>query len=259
MNNSCITGTFSEFYRTESRSELWVSFFLTILCMVIYAVGIIVILRGSLDARQIVILISVAACLALLLLLVLKDGCSLSLFPIAGKEGMLTILDNKHVLRSGESLRLWSRPLRVVLFPLAGASTTTFEVGSLKRFHGLDDLFPEHNLSVPSMRTLSVSVSYTWRLSQTAPKETYLAFSNGQSLWQLSEYIESMVLESLVLLCHHDVELVKMSPRKSFSELTCDQMVLLLGRREQLGSPYHLEIQRLSIELVTMTTTRTPV
>ena len=148
MNNSCITGTFSEFYRTESRSELWVSFFLTILCMVIYAAGIIVILRGSLDARQIVILISVAACLALLLLLVLKDGCSLGLFPIVGKEGMLTILDNKHVLRSGESIRLWSRPLKVVMLPLAGASTEEFEVGSLERFPQLDYLVDELYFSV---------------------------------------------------------------------------------------------------------------
>jgi hypothetical protein len=256
MNSTCTQTTFSEAFPDivamhQRRLLLFTGFMILVLIVMVKQI------HQSVFADQ----------LTLASFIILWTVCMLLWFlffvpyqgQILGKEGVLTILDQRHILKPGDRRRLWYYPRMVETIPLEGSATTDFSLVDLIQFHDLDDFIPGLDCT-QGTNMLSVSVQYAWSILPAEAMDPFYFRSTGVFHSTIDTLIKSKFVQSLHLLCHNGPALSQ-AEQSSFSDVLEDilseRVAVWEGVHEQHPCPFHLEIRSLSIELVSTTTKRT--
>lgn len=175
---------------------------------------------------------------------------------IIGKENVLTVLGKRHVLKPGDSIRLWYPPRRVETIPLVGMHTADFVVPSLGQFHALEHFLPGFDLSQGENR-LEVSVQCSWRILCKEQMDSRYFHTLAVFHSSIVAHMKGKVVESLQLLSQDPT--AHSASLSTAVESVLAQHVNECGAFGEYCLPYHLEVKSLSIKLVATTTTQVPV
>ena len=256
MSHTCVYTTFSEAYpdlvrQHQKRLFVFTGFMIGILLVIVWQI------KHAVLEDQLVIALSIilwTACMfAWFMFIVPYRG------KIVGKDGMITIIDQRHTLKPGEGIRLWYYPREVQLIPLEGLESVDFAVTDLQQFHDLHEWIPGIDLSNGTYH-LSVAVHFSWTILPAADMDRYYFQSSGMFQSTIAALLRNKFMESLHVLCDNGPAFHAHAGEPQFSEILEDMLSEKVSAWKGVTDhplPYHVDVQSLKIELVHATTTRT--